>query len=224
MALKEYALMPSQDYQDACDAIRAVTGATHLIKSGEMAGLISSVKSGNDKWAKNIDALQFELIPEDFANISLIRNHAFMSSEVTSVEIPETIRGIGEGAFADCWSLTNIWFPDSVTHINPSMCEGSAVKSVRLGSYTTRIGFKAFSATNITEIDIPSAVTNIEGAAFATTSVLTVRMHSTTPPTVASTSFKSQNLSKIIVPKGSASTYKSATNWSSFASFIVEES
>lgn len=46
MPLTDYVMMPGQDYQDACDAIRAKTGGTALIKSGDMAGEIESIETG----------------------------------------------------------------------------------------------------------------------------------------------------------------------------------
>lgn len=42
------AVMPYEDYEAACDAIRIKTGTSDLIKSGEMAGLINGIEnSGN---------------------------------------------------------------------------------------------------------------------------------------------------------------------------------
>lgn len=41
----DYAIMPFEDLQDACNAIRAKTGTTDLIKSGDMATLIRSIKA-----------------------------------------------------------------------------------------------------------------------------------------------------------------------------------
>jgi hypothetical protein len=46
MALTDYVIMPGADYQAACDAIRAKTKKTDLIKSSELANEISSLTSG----------------------------------------------------------------------------------------------------------------------------------------------------------------------------------
>lgn len=45
-ATPEYAIIPTADYKAACDAIRAKTGKTDLIKSGDMASEIASVPTG----------------------------------------------------------------------------------------------------------------------------------------------------------------------------------
>lgn len=41
-----YSLIPSADYKAACDAIRAKTGKTALIKSGDMAAEIGAIEAG----------------------------------------------------------------------------------------------------------------------------------------------------------------------------------
>lgn len=41
--LKDFAIMPSSDYQDICDAVRVKTGKTDLLKSGELAEAISGI-------------------------------------------------------------------------------------------------------------------------------------------------------------------------------------
>jgi len=46
MALTNYALIPCADYQAACDAIRAKTGKSEPIKSGELASEISGITGG----------------------------------------------------------------------------------------------------------------------------------------------------------------------------------
>ena len=43
MSLTDYVIMPGADYQAACDAVRAKTGKTNLIKSGDFANEINSI-------------------------------------------------------------------------------------------------------------------------------------------------------------------------------------
>lgn len=47
MPLTNYVLMPGADYQAACDAIRAKTGKSELIKSGELATEIEAITGGS---------------------------------------------------------------------------------------------------------------------------------------------------------------------------------
>lgn len=46
-SLTDYVIMPGADYKAACDAIRAKTGKTGLIKSGDMAAEITSIITGS---------------------------------------------------------------------------------------------------------------------------------------------------------------------------------
>jgi hypothetical protein len=47
-------------------------------------------------------------------------------------------------------------------------------------------------------------------------------MKGQTPPTLGTDAFRSAPLKSIIVPRGSANAYKTATNWSNFAEIITE--
>lgn len=46
MSLTEVVRMPGADYQAICDAVRAKTGGTELLKSGEVAEQILSISGG----------------------------------------------------------------------------------------------------------------------------------------------------------------------------------
>jgi hypothetical protein len=46
MALTNYVLMPGADYQGICDAVRAKTGKTNALKSGELATEIAAIETG----------------------------------------------------------------------------------------------------------------------------------------------------------------------------------
>lgn len=45
MALTEMVIMPGEDYQAICDSVRAKTGRTELLKSGEVAPAIDGIKN-----------------------------------------------------------------------------------------------------------------------------------------------------------------------------------
>ena len=59
--MSEFAYMPLSDYEDACDAIRAKTGESGLIKSGDMADAIAAIPSSGgsqitkDTWTLTSD-------------------------------------------------------------------------------------------------------------------------------------------------------------------------
>ena len=50
-------------------------------------------------------------------NLPNIGNSAFSSLSFTSIEIPDSVTSIGEGAFMNCTSLASIEIPDGVTSL-----------------------------------------------------------------------------------------------------------
>jgi hypothetical protein len=67
-----YSLIPTADYKAACDAIRAKTGKTDLIKSGDMAAEIASVPTGGGGGVEGVTVFTTDLsgywgsyIPDD---------------------------------------------------------------------------------------------------------------------------------------------------------------
>ena len=121
--------------------------------------------------------------------------------------------------------ITNLTIPDSVTSIGSSAFWGcSGLTSVIIGNGVTSIGYYVFNnCSRLTSITIGNSVTSIGSYAFSGCSGLTsVTMLSTTPPTIASSTFDSSFSGTITVPAGTGATYKAATNWSQYADKIQE--
>lgn len=99
------------------------------------------------------------------------------------------------------------------------------LKKVSIKNGIEEIGSYAFASSGIAELTIPSSVTTIESYCFQESSLLKIHMKPTSPPTLGQSAF--QRISSpfvIYVPQGSLSAYQSATNWSSYASQMQEES
>ena len=168
-------------------------------------------------------------------------------SNLTSIEIPNSVTSIGDGAFAYCSSLTSIEIPNSVTSIGASVfydCEN--LTSVEIGNSVTSIGGSMFYyCSSLTSIEIPNSVTSIGGSAFQSCSSLTsieipnsvtsiermafihctrlssVYIKPTTPPTLGTDAFLSNTSNrKIYVPRASVDAYKTASGWSGYADSI----
>lgn len=81
--------------------------------------------------------------------------------EVTSIELPSTVRTIGEGAFMECKSLREIQLPSGLLEI-PQDCflECSQLKKIGIPDTVTTIGKNAFrKCENMVQLIIPVQVT-----------------------------------------------------------------
>lgn len=45
MALTDYVIMPGEDWQAVCDAVRAKTGSAELLKSGDVAAAVEGIQA-----------------------------------------------------------------------------------------------------------------------------------------------------------------------------------
>lgn len=120
---------------------------------------------------------------------------------MTSCRLPNNIDKIPSRCFYDCFSLTSITIPYSVTEIS----------------------YDAFYyCSSLENISIPSNVTSIGHRALRNCSgLISITVEATTPPTLgADKVFDGTNDCPIYVPTESVDAYKSATNWSEYASRI----
>lgn len=155
---------------------------------------------------------------------------------------------IGNGAFANCTSLTSITIPNSVTTIgNSAFAACSGLTSVTIPNNVTTIGSEAFrGCIGLTDITIPNSVTFINGGVFYNCVGLTsvtignsvtsigiqlfngcrilesVTIKATNPPELTwdNDMFVNSTNCPIYVPSESVEAYKTAQYWSTYASRI----
>ncbi len=104
------------------------------------------------------------------------RDAFFGCTSLTSVEIPNSVTSIGDGAFRDCSGLTSIEIPNSVTSIgNWAFCGCSGLTGSQvIPNSVTSIGEGAFyDCGGLTSVEIPNSVTHIGKKAFSRCSGLT---------------------------------------------------
>lgn len=182
------------------------------------------------------------------APVTSIGGNAFYNrSSLTSVTIGNSVTSIGDQAFRGCSSLTSITIPNSVTSIGIlAFVYCTSLTSINIPNSVTSIGRGIFNVTgiyndesnwenNVLYIDncLINAKTSISGAyaikentrligdeAFAGCSSLTsITCEATIPPTLGSFNNLS-NVTAVYVPAESVGAYKTATNWSYYASKI----
>ena len=109
-------------------------------------------------------------------SVTSIGEDAFsMCSGLTSVIIPNGVTSIGEDAFYKCSGLTSVIIPNSVTSIGESAFDGcSSLTSIEIPNSVTSIGEDAFyGCISLTSVTISNSVTIIESGTFAFCSGLT---------------------------------------------------
>ena len=94
---------------------------------------------------------------------------------LTSVTIPNSVTEIGRYAFGGCNGLTSVTIPNSVTEIGQgAFYDCSGLASVTIGNSVTSIGKCAFyGCSGLTSVTIPNSVTSIRQGAFGSCNGLT---------------------------------------------------
>ena len=113
------------------------------------------------------------VIPAD-GSVTYIGDYAFSLCIITSLQIPETVTGIGNHAFDAASSLTEIHLPDSITSIGTeAFYQCYALRSVTLSNRLVSIGDRAFHTCKaLQSIHIPASVTEIGQGLFANCAML----------------------------------------------------
>ena len=164
-------------------------------------------------------------------SVTSIGKSAFYSCKaLTSITIPDSVTSIGERAFEFCNALTSITIPNSVTEIGYAAFHScSALESITIPNSVTSIGGCAFSdCSALKSVTIPNSVTSIgEHAFYYCLALKEVYCKPTTPPTADLGGYQSWDAfygnasgRKIYVPTASVDAYKTASGWSSYASYI----
>ena len=171
-------------------------------------------------------ALASVTIPNSVINIG--GSYAFgYCYSLASVIIPNSVISIGYSTFGRCYSLASVTIPNGVKSIDSdafSSCYSLA--SVTIPNGVTSIVSEAFSSCiSLASVTIPNGVKSIDSDAFSSCYGVAFYDFSnhTSVPTLSNTSAFSGIAAdcQIRVPSSLVDAWKAATNWSTYASYIV---
>ena len=220
-----------------CSSLTSVTIPDSVTSIGDKAfykcSSLTSVLMSNGTKTIGDRAFAFCGSMTDFTipnSVTSILDYAFARCySLTSITIGNSVTSIGTYAFRYCSSLKSITIPDSVQKIGEfAFEECSLLTSITIGNGVTSIGYMTFKGcSSLTSVIIPDSVTSIgNGAFYDCTSLTSVYCKPATPPTAVLVGDEwnafNNNASgrKIYVPTNSVDSYKAASYWSNYASYI----
>lgn len=145
------------------------------------------------------------------------------------VTIPSNIGSIGNYAFSQCYHLQTVILSSGTSLGTQSFGANYSLTEIDLPNTLTTIGTAFANNYLLHKITIPSGVTSITTPFGSCYSLREIHLLSTTPPTISTSTFSAiPSDAKIYVPYSAdhsiLEAYKTASNWSTYASYIVEES
>ena len=222
-ALKAFTVRDSETGDLSSIAHGAIADVSDTLGQSLIEDGLAEAYEGNmtsfGKWVQSTITRVTADMLEGVTNIGI---YAFGScSSLTSIEIPNSVTSISDYAFSNCSSLTSIEMPNSVTNLGTYVfrnCESLA--NVKISNSVTSLGVHTFDrCSSLTSLEIPNSVTEIDTAFYDCTSLTSITVLATTPPTV-SYMFNNVPIRVIYVPAESVETYKTASGWKGYADKI----
>lgn len=196
------------------------SNGTISLKAEDFVG-ITSLRARAFTYASCLKSVEFP------NTLTELKGYMFQNCQwLEEVYIPDSITAIGDCAFENCTRLKKIRLPVGLTKMNTFLLSYTALESLDIPNTVTEIGSYAMQGiSELTNLIIPENVTKIGNDALqigSATNKATITMLRTTPPSIQSRTFNASYLNQIIVPVGCGDAYKTATNWATFADYIVE--
>ena len=140
-------------------------------------------------------------LPKEFEYIG---NDAFYNCEnLIDINLEDTnVRIIGSSAFAECFKLSNILFPETVELIRNGAFEECAVERVNLSKTKIKeLGFDVFAkCEHIEEVVLPEGLKSVDAYAFAESSIRCIKLPESIQKLNGKAFYKCKNLYSINIP------------------------
>lgn len=174
------------------------------------------------------------LVFEDDCEVNIIPAYCFTNAIISNssskrgkIILPKCEQ-INTRAFQNV-TASEIVFKEGLLYIYGYSMYGAKLEKLTLPQSLKTIGDNAlYNVKGITELIIPKNVSEVQNNGLnmggsSTNEKVTFIIESETPFTISSSTFFKNYINKIYVPRGTSETFKSATNWSNFASYIYEK-
>ena len=171
-------------------------------------------------------------------NVVGIRSWAFKDcTDLISIEIPSSVKYIGEKVFDGCSNLSAVYITDLASWCNitfaglrvdwdntlytsnPLYFARHLFLNVEFPNGLTTIGDYAFAGcSDLQSIEIPNSITSIGYSAFANCNISKVTCLASRPPTIATNTFANEtyNNGTLFIPEGSENAFYVAEGWKKF--------
>ena len=184
---------------------RAFCGCSSLKYISILKSVIGLNGNPFAEWKGKLECLSPNFVYEDdiLFNKDKSRIISFRNQNIESYVISSSVTSIGDGAFYDCYSLSEIVIPSSVISIGTWAFYGcESLKSLVIPDSVTSIGGSAFSGCrSLSEIVIPSSVTSIGDGAFSGCDSLAGIVIPSSVTSIGDNAFSScDSLSEIVIP------------------------
>ena len=173
----------------------------------------------------NCFSLSSVTIPD---GVTSIGNNTFVNCySLYAITMPTGVTKINTGVFRYCYSLSSVTIPASVTSISSQAFQNCySLPSVTIPASVTTIGSLAFqNCYSLSSVTIPASVTSISSQAFRNCTGVRyydITQHTTIPTLSSTDAFNGIAADcEIRVPVALADEWKAATNWATYADYIV---
>ena len=189
-------------------------------------GALTALPSGNSSTQNFGDKSVLEEVVMN--GVTSIPNYSFSNYTVLkSIGGLQNITSIGEQAFYNTKAMNIELNAPNLTSIGYAAFSYSGITKAILGKITSIPGHANFNyvpfreCTNLNFVDLPDTLTSIGQQAFFGSPIATLICRATTPPSLGANAIYGHSPALVIfVPDASVEAYKTATNWSQYASRI----
>ena len=153
-----------------------------------------------------------------------IGDSAFRNTDVTDVQIPNTVLSLGDSVFYSALRLANVTLPMGITSVPAATFENTAIKAIAIPEGATLVGEGAFQTCGMLEsVFFPSTLQKIEAYGFNGCQHLReIYCLAATPPAATGWAiFLGLAGIDLLVPEEAMDEYGEATPWSDPETFTI---